>query len=52
MNLTTGELQRHPVVWIREMPDEDIKSIGETGPTIDSIHWSRNFNRMPISGND
>jgi hypothetical protein len=37
MNLTTGGLQRHRVVWVREMPEEDIKSIGETGPTIDSI---------------
>ena len=37
MNLTAGGLQRHRVVWIREMPEEDIKSIGETGPTIDSI---------------
>jgi hypothetical protein len=37
MNLTSGGLQRHRVVWIREMPEEDIKSIGETGPTIDSI---------------
>jgi hypothetical protein len=37
MNLTTGGLQRHRVVWIREMPEEDIRRIGETGPTIDSI---------------
>ncbi len=37
MNLTTGGLQRQRVVWIREMPSEDIKSIGNTGPTIDSI---------------
>ncbi len=37
MNLTSGGLQRHRVVWIREMSEEDIKSIGETGPTVDSI---------------
>ena len=37
MNLTSGGLQRQRVVWIREMPEEDIKTIGETGPTIDSI---------------
>jgi hypothetical protein len=37
MNLTSGGLQRHRVVWIREMPEEDIRNIGETGPTIDSI---------------
>jgi hypothetical protein len=37
MNLTAGGLQRHRVVWIREMPEGDIKNVGETGPTIDSI---------------
>ncbi len=37
LNLTTGGLQRHRVMWIREMTEEDIKSVGETGPTIDSI---------------
>ena len=37
LNLTTGGLQRHRIMWIREMTEEDIKSVGETGPTIDSI---------------
>lgn len=37
INLTTGGLQRHRVVWIREMPESDIQSVGEAGPTIDSI---------------
>jgi hypothetical protein len=37
INLTTGGLQRHRVVWIREMAEADIKSVGEAGPTIDSI---------------
>jgi hypothetical protein len=37
MNLTSGGLQRQRVVWIREMAEEDIRSVGETGPTIDSI---------------
>ena len=37
INLTTGGLQRHRVVWIREMTEEDIRQVGETGPTIDSI---------------
>ena len=37
MNLTSGGLQRHRVVWIREMPEEDIKNVGESGPTVDSI---------------
>ena len=27
----------HRVVWIREMSEADIKSVGETGPTIDRI---------------
>jgi hypothetical protein len=37
INLTTGGLQRHRVVWIREMSTEEIRQVGETGPTIDSI---------------
>jgi hypothetical protein len=37
INLTTGGLQRHRVMWIREMTESDIRSVGETGPTIDSI---------------
>ena len=37
INLTTGGLQRHRVMWIREMSEGDIRSVGQTGPTIDSI---------------
>jgi hypothetical protein len=37
INLTTGGLQRHRVVWIREMSEEDIRQVGESGPTIDRI---------------
>jgi hypothetical protein len=37
INLTSGGLQRHRVVWIREMTEADIKQVGEKGPTIDSI---------------
>jgi hypothetical protein len=36
-NLTNGGLQRHRVLWIRKMGKEDIKNVGEKGPTIDSI---------------
>ncbi len=36
-NLTSGGIQRHRVLWIREMTEEEIKNVGETGPTIDSI---------------
>lgn len=37
INLTTGGLQRSRVVWIREMSEEDIRQVGDTGPCIDSI---------------
>jgi hypothetical protein len=37
INLTTGGLQRSRVVWIREMSQEDIRQVGDSGPTIDSI---------------
>lgn len=37
INLTTGGLQRHRVMWIQEMSEADIKAVGEKGPTIDSI---------------
>ena len=36
-NLTTSGLQRHRIVWMREMTEEDIRQVGETGPTIDRI---------------
>jgi hypothetical protein len=36
-NLTTGGIQRHRVLWIREMTEEEIQNVGEKGPTIDSI---------------
>lgn len=37
INLTRAGLQRHRVLWVREMSEEDIRKVGETGPTIDSI---------------
>ena len=37
INLTQAGLQRHRVLWMREMSEEDIQKVGETGPTIDSI---------------
>ncbi len=36
-NLTTSGLQRHRIVWMREMNRDEIEQVGETGPTIDSI---------------
>src|SRR6202047_3747284 len=37
INLTHAGLQRHRVLWVREMSEEEIRQGGETGPTIDSI---------------
>ena len=37
INLTHAGLQRHRVLWIREMSEEEIRQVGEMGPTIDSI---------------
>lgn len=37
INLTHAGLQRHRVLWIREMSEEDIRQVGEQGPTIDRI---------------
>jgi hypothetical protein len=33
----THALQRHRVLWIKEMTQEEIRKVGETGPTIDRI---------------
>jgi hypothetical protein len=37
INLTHAGLQRHRVLWIREMTKEEIRQVGETGPTVDKI---------------
>ncbi len=37
INLTNAGLQRHRVLWLREMADEEIQEVGKTGPTIPSI---------------
>ena len=37
IDLAHAGLQRHRILWIREMTHEDIGKVGETGPTIDSI---------------
>jgi hypothetical protein len=37
IDLIHAGLQRHRVLWVREMTEDDIKKVGETGPTIDSI---------------
>lgn len=37
IDLIRAGLQRHRVLWVREMGEEDIRETGESGPTIDSI---------------
>lgn len=37
IDLMHAGLQRHRVLWIREMSEEDIQQVGDNGPTIDSI---------------
>ncbi len=37
INLTHAGLQRHRVLWIREMSAEEIRQVGDKGTTIDSI---------------
>jgi hypothetical protein len=37
INLTHAGLQRHRVLWVREMSREEIERVGESAPTIDSI---------------
>jgi hypothetical protein len=37
INLTHAGLQRHRVLWVREMSQEEVRHVGDTGPTIDSI---------------
>jgi hypothetical protein len=37
INLTHAGLQRHKVLFVREMSEEEIRQVGDTGPTIDSI---------------
>jgi hypothetical protein len=31
------DFQQHRVLWLREMSEEEIRQVGESGPTIDSI---------------
>lgn len=37
IDLARAGLQRHRVLWVQEMGEEDIRQVGDTGPTIDSI---------------
>jgi hypothetical protein len=40
INLTHAGLQRHRVLWVREMTKEEIRQVGESGPTIDSMEMA------------
>lgn len=37
INLTDRGLQRHRITWVREMDEEELRRVGEGGPTIDRI---------------
>lgn len=37
IDLIRAGLQRHRVLWVREMSEEENRQVGEAGPTIDSI---------------
>ena len=37
MNLTTAGFPRHRVTWVREMGEDELKRVGDSGPTIDRI---------------
>ncbi len=37
IDLIHAGLQRHRILWLREMAEEEIGQVGDTGPTIDSI---------------
>jgi hypothetical protein len=37
VNLTDRGFQRHRVLWVREMDEDELRKIGQSGPTIDKI---------------
>ena len=48
ISLTHAGLQRHRVLWVREMTAEEIRNVGETGPTIDSIEMAEFENHSDL----
>ena len=64
INLTHAGLQRHRVLFIREMSEDEIRKVGDAGPTIDSIevaefeshgdllHWVREHAPGFLHGGD
>jgi hypothetical protein len=49
INLTHAGLQRHRVLWVREMSADEIRQVGETGPTIDSIEVTEFENHSELN---
>ncbi len=37
VNLTDRGLQRHRILWVREMDEEELRRVGQRGPTVDRI---------------
>ena len=37
INLTNAGLQRHRVLWVKELTEDELRQVGEHAPTIDSI---------------
>ena len=37
VNLTDRGLQRHRILWVREMDEDELRTAGEGGPSIDGI---------------
>jgi hypothetical protein len=37
MNLTDRGLQRHRILYVREMDEDELRQVGQSGPTIDGI---------------
>jgi len=37
VNLTDRGLQRHRILWVREMDEQELRRVGQSGPTIDRI---------------
>ncbi len=37
INLTDRGLQRHRITWVREMEEQELRRVGQSGPTIDRI---------------
>jgi len=48
VNLTHAGLQRHRVLWVREMSADESRLVGDNGPTIDSIQIAEFENRSEL----